>query len=186
MSYFKKRRHSAGDWETKFNQAKMAKYGGGPSVSSRAEVKMEKESATVPDYMPTPKKPRTSGGETDPSSSRWTNLPSMETVYFQPVRTIEEGPPAPHPVINLQAIGENFDILEETLPRMAGYSAALLAELRENFGKLAAALQKMDRQLGHPEGFGIMASVTTAFDGLRYLHEIGEERNVKFEKYPYE
>jgi hypothetical protein len=31
-----------------------------------------------------------------------------------------------------------------------------------------------------------MASVTTAFDGLRYSHEIGEERNAKFEKYPYE
>ena len=32
----------------------------------------------------------------------------------------------------------------------------------------------------------MLASVTSAFDGLRYLHEIGEDRNQKFVKYPYE
>jgi hypothetical protein len=69
---------------------------------------------------------------------------------------------------------------------MAESSAASLEELREHFEKLAKAMQKLDRRLGTPEGFGILASVTNAFDGLRYLHEIGEGRNEKFVKYPYE
>jgi hypothetical protein len=69
---------------------------------------------------------------------------------------------------------------------MSESSSASLAELREHLERLANAMQKVDRRLGHPEGFGMLASVTTAFDGLRYLHEVLEERNAKFVEYPYQ
>jgi hypothetical protein len=69
---------------------------------------------------------------------------------------------------------------------MVESSANYLDELRDHYGRLAKAMGKIDRRLGHPEGFGVLASVTTTFDGLRYLHEIGEERNKKFTIYPYE
>jgi hypothetical protein len=49
--------------------------------------------------------------------------------------------------------------------------------------RLDNAMQKVDRRLGHPEGFGMLASVATALDGVRYLHEVGEERNAKFVEY---
>jgi hypothetical protein len=87
---------------------------------------------------------------------------------------------------NIQSIGANFELLRQALPRMIRSSAASVDELREHYERLAKAMGKIDRRVGRSDGFGMMASVTTTFDGLHYLHEVGEERNEKFVKYPYE
>ena len=47
-------------------------------------------------------------------------------------------------------------------------------------------MQKLDRRLGVQDGFGVMASVTSAFHGMQgHLHEVGKERNEKLALYPY-
>jgi hypothetical protein len=48
-------------------------------------------------------------------------------------------------------------------------------------------MQKLDRRVGTPDGFGLLVSVTSStFEGLRHLHEVGEERNEKFSKCPHD
>jgi hypothetical protein len=76
---------------------------------------------------------------------------------------------------------KNFEIPARDLKKMMENSAASL----ENFAyeKLANAVGKIEAS-GSPDGFGMMASVTSTFDGLRHLHEIGEERHAKFVKHP--
>jgi hypothetical protein len=189
VGYFRKERHNPSEWERRFDLAKLARYGDGPPVSQVEEV--DDEECTILDFMPTPKKPRTqeklSGGAGSPSPG-WGDLPSaVELGSLKSVCTAKDDTPS-RKADNVLAIGENFEVLkqEQALPRMVESSAASLEELREHYERLATAVGKIDRRVGHSEGFGVMASVTSTFDGLRYLHEVGEERNAKFVKYPYE
>jgi primosomal protein N'' len=187
-SYFQTEKHTPAEWETRFDHAKFAKYGNGPSVTKSAQ-EMDDEDCTVVDYMPTPKKPRTQeqlDGGTASLALSWVELPSLEDmVRLKSVQTAASDTPN-RKSENAQAIGENFEVLKQALPKMVERSAVSLDELREHYGRLAKALGKFDRRVGHSDGFGVMASVTSTFDGLRYLHEIGEERNKKFINYPYE
>jgi hypothetical protein len=186
--YFQTEKHTPAEWETRFDHAKFAKYGNGPSVTKSAQ-EMDDEDCTVVDYMPTPKKPRTQeqlDGGTASLALSWVELPSLEDMArLKSVQTAASDTPN-RKSENAQAIGENFEVLKQALPKMVERSAVSLDELREHYGRLAKALGKIDRRVGHSDGFGVMASVTSTFDGLRYLHEIGEERNKKFINYPYE
>jgi hypothetical protein len=193
LAYFQGRRHSPAEWETRFDQAKLAKYGSGKPLSEHGAEEIEDQATSVLDYMPTPKRPRVQGNKSgsmldSPASPSWVELPTLEEVKLQlmKIRSATEDTSPGRSATNLAAIGHNFGILQDELPKMAESSAASLAELREHFERLATAMQKVDRRLGKPEGFGMLASVTTAFDGLRYLHEVGEERNAQFARYPYE
>jgi hypothetical protein len=187
-AYFQERRFTPAEWECRFDQAKLAMFGNGAPLSkllwSGQEVALDLET-TVLDFGPTPKKPRTQeplDGAASPSG--WVELPEPD-LKLQDIRPSTQDSPD-RKSKNLEAIGHNFTVLRRGLPLMVENSAASFSELREQFDKLATAMQKVDRKLGRPEGFGTMASVTSAFDGLRYLHEIGEERNEKFVQYPYE
>jgi hypothetical protein len=190
-SYFFDAKLAPEEWEAKFDEAKLLKYSaGGPAMTLIYGEKTSKEAQgeqRVPDYMPTPKKPRTVAEEDSPTSQEsWVQLPSISEVKgLKTVLPATDDSPG-RKAKNIEAIGYNFNILQTSLPRMAEQSADSLAELREQFGKLAKAMQKVDRRLGVANGFGMMASVTSAFDGLRYLHEVGEERDAKFSKYPYD
>jgi hypothetical protein len=187
VKYFQTERHNPAEWERRFDLAKIAKYGDGPPVSQVAEV--DDKECTILDFMPTPKKPRTQeqlAGGAGASSPGWVELPDgSELGLLKEIRTSSDDTPT-RKSENVLAIGENFEILRKGLPKMMENSAASLGELREHYEKLANAVGKIDRRVGHSDGFGMMASVTSTFDGLRHLHEIGEERHAKFVKYPYE
>jgi hypothetical protein len=119
--------------------------------------------------MPTPKRPRVqdqSGAiDSSPTLPSWVELiPSRDAVELRLFVLLQK---IPRPVGRARIC--NFEVLRAALPKMDATMSASLAELREHFERLANAMQKVDRRLGHPEGFGMLASVTTAFDGLRYL-----------------
>jgi hypothetical protein len=189
-AYFQGRRHTPAEWASSFDHAKLAKYGNGKSLHERGADEIEDRATSVLDFMPTPKKPRVQdqSGEivSSPTSPSWVELPSMDEVELKAILSAAEDPSPSRKRTNWDAVVHNFAVLGTALPKMSESSSASLAELREHFERLAGAMQKVDRRLGHPEGFGMLASVTTAFDGLRYLHEVGEERNAKFVEYPYE
>ena len=75
-------------------------------------------------------------------------------------------------------------MLRKALPKLAESSADCLSELREHFESLAHAMLDFERRLGVQDGFGVMSLVTSAFDGMRHLHEVGKNRNEKFVLYP--
>jgi hypothetical protein len=107
------------------------------------------------------------------SQESWVQLPSIAEVKgLKTVLPASDDSPD-RKAKNIEAIGYNFKVLQTSLPRMAEQSAESLAELREQFEKLANAMQKVDRQLGVADGFGMMASVTSAFDGLQHLDKVG-------------
>ena len=77
-------------------------------------------------------------------------------------------------------------MLQKALQKLGESSADSLSELQEHFDILARAMQDFERRLGVPDGFGVMSLVTSAFDGMRHLHEVEEERNEQYVQYPYE
>ena len=189
VSYFLKERNSPSDWETQFDKAKFLKYSGGPTMKSDQREVTEDQKPIVPHYMPTPKRSKTTLESDAPpfTPGSWEPLPSMKEAMegMQVVRPATDDTPG-RKAKNVEAIGNNFDVLQKALPELAESSADSLSELREHFEILARAMQDFERRLGMPEGFGVMSSLTSAFDGMRHLHEVGEERNAKFVQYPYE
>ena len=80
----------------------------------------------------------------------------------------------------------NFEVLREAFPKLAERSVdSLAAKLREHFEKLANVMQQLDR-LGVPDGFGLMALVASAFNGMRHLHEVGGEWSREFLEHRHE
>ena len=191
VGYFLKERNAPSDWETKFDRAKSLKYSGGPTMKpdQQEDKLVEDQRQAVPHYMPTPKRSKTNVESNVPpfTPGSWEPLPTMkqEMEEMQVVRTATDDSPG-RKARNVEAIGNNFAVIQRALPKLADSSADSLSELREHFEILARAMQDFERRLGVPDGFGVMSSVTSVFDGMQHLHEVGEERNEKFVQYPYE
>jgi hypothetical protein len=67
---------------------------------------------------------------------------------------------------------------------MVESSASLLGELQDHYERLE---MQRERSIAESDTLKVLAAYdTSTFDGLRYLHEVGEERNEKFIRYPHE
>jgi hypothetical protein len=119
ISYFEKEKHTPAEWECIFDHVKLAWYGNGPPVSDSVRA-IDNAECTILGFMPTPKKPRTQeqlgGGAGRPPSPTWVELPSLSEVeYMRPIRTSVNDTPN-RKAQNIQAVGENFEVLRLALP----------------------------------------------------------------------
>ena len=123
VEYFQQAKHTPAEWELRFDHAKLARYGDGQAVHlSVKEVLRDDTESTVLDYMPTPKKQRTGdelGQLIGPPSPSWVELSALgdELGSIKEIRAASADTPR-RKSENAQAIGENFDLLRDVLPRM--------------------------------------------------------------------
>ena len=71
----------------------------------------------------------------------------------------------------LQAIQDNFSTLGEHLSTQSTLLSNNFEEVTNRLNIMAVESSSLGRRIGIPAGFGAEDAVTTAFDGLRFLHE---------------
>ena len=180
VAYFLTERNAPSDWESKFDRAKFLKYSGGPTIMQPDRQKdkiVEDQKPAVLHYMPRPKRSKTNVESNVPpfTPGSWEPLRTMKQAMeeMQVVRTLTDDTPG-RKAKNVEAIGNSFEALQRAFPKLADSSADSLSELREHFAIYACAMQDFERRLGVPDAFGVMASMTSAFDGMRHLYQVGD------------
>jgi hypothetical protein len=146
-------------------------------------------------YVTPRKPPLLAQREGSPSDESWEglsnhmSLPGTPTFVGIDLTLINSPSSAAGKDINsrraLQALQENFATLREHLSATSDRLSSNFEDVTTRLNRLAISGSSMDRRIGEANEFGADGAVTSAFDGLRFMHEQLDSSMEPFLKVPY-